>query len=388
MPYIPVRFCLNCGAPLAPDQMFCANCGTKRFIPPVEAVPTPYPGMPGVGYFQPPAPVPMPPANHMRAVWAAVIFAASWIMLLLFQGFFGKRMLFSADTTWFIVAALLAAGTYLLVQQGTKYKLLGAAAGLIATVFSASTGLAVTLNSQKVGAFSVWDTLNFTAPQYMSLFLRSLLFVALTLGAAFLVGLLMRKKGEKSRALGAAGAAGVVYALSSLIAWIVQYARVIARIDAASLFSVLLGFLSDSIVLFFVVWILHSLCHTRAGRIRLFGLGKGWAILATVGMAASIAMSFGIAFKALGGFAYTASLLLAVAGTVGYIMLLAGRRMGLYVIVLAAVVVLGGQFFGSLSALIYGVHTYTTLFFGSIGGGLNPLFAWLAVRQADRQNVH
>lgn len=375
-----VRFCTNCGGSLAAGNMFCPTCGEKRFSP-QEA----FAG--ADNNRQKPCAVTESAlsVNLPKAVWTFGILAIAWIALILLQGLFHGRLVFSADMTFFIVAALLGTGIYLLVQNETKYKLYGAATGLIASFLSAGTSLAVILNNRLVGAFSLADALGFGEPYYWSLFGRALLFSVLTLGAAMLAWYLLHQKPKEQRMFGTGGVAAGVYALCSLISWLLQYRYDLSRFNAAGLFSIFAGILSDALVLFLAVRFTNSLCRAQCRRVQLFGLGKAWAWIAAIGMFLSIGIVLGTAFDGFKGIAYTASLLLAIAGTAGYILLLCKCRSGLYVIVAAAALVLGGQFFGSLLGLIYGSPRYVASLFGSIVGAANPLLAWLAVRSADRR---
>lgn len=374
--YLQVRFCTNCGGGLAEGVMSCPACGEKRFTPRGAYN---YRENPGA------APEAALSAKPEKAVWTFGILATAWVVLLLLQGLFQGRLVFSADVTFFIVAALLGTSTYLIVQKETKYKLYGAVAGLIAAIFSAGTYLAVLLNNRYLGKFSLADALGFGEPHYWVLFRRALLFSALTLGAAIISWYLLPQKNEKQRMFAAGVAAAGVHALGRLISWLLQYRFFIGKLDAARLFTIFSGILADALVLFLAVRFIYSLCRAQRSRIQLFGLGKAWAWVAMIGMFLSFGIVLSHAFSKSAGITYTASLLQAVAGAVGYILLLCGCRSGLFVIVAAATLVLGGQLCGSLFGLIKGIPYFVSLFWGSIFGAVNPLLACLAVRAAGRR---
>ncbi len=372
-----VRFCTNCGASLGDNEDFCSICGTKRF-----------PSQPEYGNV----PMSNPPVKQAlpekpeRSLWLSGILALSWVTLLLFQGIFGGRLLFSSNAAYFIVAALMGAGVYQLMQKGTKYKLYGMLSGLVSAFLYAGSSLAVLLSSRMVGKFSITQVMGFGEPYYWPLLGRALLFLVLIFGASALAGYLLRKKPQKQRLTGSGAAAAVVYALCTLVAWFLQYGWYsLGNINAAGLFSILFGMAADAAVLYLAVRFTQSLCSAPQGRVQLFGAGKVWAWIAAVAMFLSIGIVIGTAYGSFGGIAYTSGLLLAVAGMTGYLLLLCHRRIGLYVIVGAAALALGAQFAESLIGMMYSASRYISVLFASIFGAVNPLLGWLAVRAADRR---
>lgn len=372
----PVRFCTNCGGALGEGTLFCPVCGEKRFAPQPakKASPT---GMQTMTVQTKP----------QKAVVAFGLLAGAWLFLLLFQGIVRGKLLFSADTTFFIVAAMLGGSIYLLLQKDRKHKLYGALGGIITTFLYAGTSMAVMLNNRMGGAFSLAQALNFTEPYYWSSFWRALAFVALTMGSALGAWSLLKTKEERTRLRLTAWTGAAMYALCGIVSWVVQYGlrMGVGQLPFPALLSTLIGFAGDSIILHLSIRGIDSLCKSEKSRVELFGIGKVWAWIAAVAMALSIAVVFATAFGGMSAMGYTASLLLAIAGATGYILLLCKRRVGLSFILSAAVLVLGGQLSGSLSALFYGNGRYAALLFGSILGAVNPLFAWLAVRAADRR---
>lgn len=282
---------------------------------------------------------------------------------------------------------MLGVSSYLLLQKGSKEKLFGVLGGLISVFLHAGTSLAVVENNRTVSAFSLVQALNFTEPYYWSSFWRALAFVALTIGSALFAWTLLKKKEERARFRLTAWIAAAMYALCGIVSWVVQYGLRMGagQLPFPAVLSMLIGFAGDSIILYLSIRGTDSLCKSEKSHVELFGIGKVWAWIAAVAMALSIAVVFATAFGSMSAMSYTASLLLAIAGATGYILLLCKRRVGLLFILSAAVLVLGGQLSGSLSALFYGNGRYSALLFGSILGAVNPLFAWLAVRTADRR---
>lgn len=374
-----VRFCTKCGASLGSQSMFCPSCGEKRYAPGEAASSL-------AGNMQYASQGAALSAKPSRAVVTFITLAISWILLLLIQGAYRGRLWFNADVTLFMVLAMLGTCSYLLLQKEVGYKLSGIAFGLITVFLSAGTTLSIIVNNRRVGFFSLADALGFKDPYYWTLFRHALLFTALTLGASILAGYILRHKPDKARIIGTAGIAGGVYALCSLFSWLIQNRHNLNRVVNTNLLSVILGIICDALILFLAMRFLYSLCHMQQSRVRLFGIGKAWAIIATIGVTISLFVILGAVY---GGsrsrYYYTPSLLQAIAGAIGYIMLLCKRRTGLYIILASAVLVLGGQFLSSIVGLQYQPSRYGPMLFGSIIAGLNPLFAWLSVRAADRR---
>ncbi len=83
---------------------------------------------------------------------------------------------------------------------------------------------------------------------------------------------------------------------------------------------------------------------------------------------------------------YTAQIVLAVSALSGYILLLCGRRVGLYAILIGGGVMLGAQTMSALSNVLLDSRQSALLVISNLIGALNPLFVYLAVR-ADRATV-
>lgn len=367
-----VRFCTNCGRPMGVNTQFCGNCGETRFVPLLQsAMPAPAAAVPTA----------LSKPTAKKAVVAFGMLAASWLLIILLQGLSYRRLLYSADITFFVVAAMLGVGVYLSIQKETVFKLLGLASGLIISLFYAGTMMATMLNSRTGGLFSVANALNFRYPYFWELLGRAAIIVFLPLACAFVIGLINKAKKNSTVLRVAAGFAAAAY----LLCRIIPQLRTLIAAGFIALTVELVGVVGEVILLYLSVKCCDSLCKSGNSHVELYGAGKVWAWIALFGMVVSIGSVLAIAFGAASGMAYTASLLLAICGALGYILLLCKKRVGLYFVVGAAVLVLGGQFLGSLSMWIYGANQHAALLLSSVLGMVNPLFAWLAVRAADRR---
>ena len=89
-------------------------------------------------HAEPPA-VPLPAEKPHRAVWLICFAAISWFLLLVLQSAFAPRAMFSADTLYFCVAAMVGAAAYLITRRTIRYKLIAAgAAALSASLLAIS----------------------------------------------------------------------------------------------------------------------------------------------------------------------------------------------------------------------------------------------------------
>ncbi|HML69597.1 MAG TPA: hypothetical protein PKA81_14535 [Clostridia bacterium] len=83
-----------------------------------------------------------PPARFLgeksnRAVWLICFAAISWFILIALQSAFALRTMFSADTLYFCVAAMVGAATYLVTRQRIQYKLIAAGAAALSAILLA-----------------------------------------------------------------------------------------------------------------------------------------------------------------------------------------------------------------------------------------------------------
>lgn len=332
-----------------------------------------------------PAAAPEPsPARPMRAAAAALVFALGFFALLLYESRLGVRAVTSMQTYALLASAVLAAGQYLVLQRGWKFVLLGTAAGLAGVFLSAVSCNITMLVRMTAGRFPLAKAFSFRSVPLGRQLGYILLAAVLALLVAALVGRLLKNRPERRRLLAAGAAGAAIYLAVGLFPVLRLIVTIQTRMPVGAMAAYILDVLVPAAGMFGVFAVLPGLCGAWAPRVKLHGPGLAWAIIATIGMAFSFVFMLGFAGRMRGAVVFNAQILLAVAGLTGYVLLLCGRRAGLYVVVLAAGLILFAQFSTSVSALFYGARQYASPLLSSVFGALNPLFAYLSVRAADR----
>ena len=79
---------------------------------------------------------------------------------------------------------------------------------------------------------------------------------------------------------------------------------------------------------------------------------------------------------------YSSQIFMVIAALIGFILLIAGRRWGWYMILFSVYIALAGQFQMSFNIVIQGNTQFVPLLSGSIIGALNPLITWFSIRSA------
>lgn len=369
-------FCPACGQRLRQGAVFCSGCGAPTRQAPASAT------------AAEPAPVadaaPLKIVERpMRAVWASALLVLGWLLLVLLQSAFGPQLRFCADGLYLLMDAMLGAAVYLVSVPRLKYRLWGGGVGLAAAVVRAFT-VAV---CQQPGTYS--DKLSvgkLLTPQYVNigrLFTQSLLVIGLMLGAALLVSLLCKKLRGKARTRAAAGAASGVFLAGILVLAFFRFrpAFTVISMGLESVVISLISALADAACVLLMCMAVRALCCMVSSKVKLHGVGLVWVWIATLGAAAGtvLALVAGMVDSPLTG-SYTAGLLLGVCSLLGYILLLCKRRAGLYYILIGAGLMLAAQALTVLSGAIFVGGKYLTQLLSFLVAGVNPLFAWLAVR--------
>ena len=369
--------CASCGQTLLPNDRFCKNCGagiTASSPAANEAAATPALTL-----------------NPKRAVWAAGIMIVSWFMLLLLQCIFGMRPQFSGDSIFMIVAALYGTAVYLIMRPEKSWKLFGGGAGLVAVLLSAHSSMLVRsllMYGRQPRLIEMFRAIDLGNIVYVRTLGGAFLTGVLTLAAAWVLYTFVKKGDEKHRARRAALGAAGVFCLVDVIRNLISAGMMLPRMGFLQIFSMFSSPVFDAACLFFAFIAVYCLCSMPSKRVKLRGIGLVWAWIAAVGMLISL---ISVISTATGGdngvITYTAQAVLAVMGMIGYIMLLCKRRMGLYFILLGVGVMLGAQFATSLNGMIAGAGQFALLTISTLIAGVNPLFAWLAVRAADKRSA-
>ena len=381
-------FCLRCGEPLLDGAAFCARCGEPRFIP--SAAPRQVDTARVWDWPQPAdqtAEADALPANPKRAVWAAGLLFVSWILLYLFQGLFHGKLLYNSSAGFLIADAALGAAVYLLLQRRIEHKCAAGVTGLLCVLMMAGSTYALQAQAQFYGGFSLPQVWAFSSPVFWRMLGSQLLIVILTLGAVIGADYLLRERPEGKRLLTISGIAAGVFFVFSLISTFVRIGPTMRYMSFPNVFSLLFSLVADPLILFLAVLFLEQLCTMRSDRVYLHGLGLAWGWIAVFGMFFGLILLIVAGTQDSASINYTSGLLLALAGMAGYILMLCKKRVGFYVLLAGAVLMLSSQLLASLSALMFGGTNFLSQFLGSIFGGINPLLAWLAVRAADRKPV-
>ncbi|NLE14026.1 MAG: hypothetical protein GX628_10185 [Clostridiales bacterium] len=328
------------------------------------------------------------PETPMRAVRAALFLALGWLLLTVFQLIFAVKLLYSPAAHYCLAAAMLGAAAYLISKNGLRWKLTGGGIGLVSALllaFSYVIGLWIK-KYLMTARFEMFMPFSDTA--FLSYAGRVFTAVLLSLAAALVFSVLLRERGKlKNTICGAA--AGAVYMLVMLIPML----RVMSgmspnhltfrRFITEEIFPVIVS----AAAIFFVGMAVYSLCNLPNLSVKLRGAGLVWAWLALVGSFVTISLvtCVGLFFEPMPAYQlglYAYNIILGGSAFVGYILLLCGRRTGLYFILIGIGLTLGAQLFSALSLLIEGragSGVIVSLLIPTLLGALNPLFAWLAV---------
>ena len=394
-------FCHKCGTPLEDDEVFCAECGTRRFAP------SPPPTEPGTWQpgFAPGVPA-MPAqqtamstqqkaaplkAKPMRAVWTGLWLFGAWFIISIIQRFVGIRLPYCNAVTGVIASALYGISIYLFMQKGSKAKIFAACTtfgGLLVTVINyllpAIPPYPVEVHANEFDTFAI-----------VTIALR----VVTTVGGALLFANILKdnqqgqpayRDGTNSVVSGTSGKSKVwrVASFTALVSMLLHivvtliFAPGILR-NFTSIFILLFSSMLTAATLIFTPPALHGLSTMRTKRIKLSGWGLVWCWLCTAGMAFSILMLMipratprTIPF-------YSSHLFMSIAALVGFIMLIAGRRLGWYVILFSTYIALIGHFTSAfIPAVLMGEMHYISQMIAALIGFLNPMITWFSIKGA------
>jgi len=327
-----------------------------------------------------------PGRSPVRVLWAAGLFAVLWFLPLLIQGVFSPHTMFCANAQYFYSLAVLAAGLYFLCLPGMKRKLAGgglALTGAVLLAFSASIAKNIKAYVYQIELGRLFNLRNI----YLYIVLRNALFcAALAVAGALLVQYLLRSRSEKTRYTAAGGTAAGAYFLTNTVTTFWMYRFQLGNFRARNYAIIVVELLMDAFCLYLVFLAIGHLGSMENTRVKLKGIGLAWAWLALCAMSVALIAYIAFGNELAGPGSYTTQFILLAAGVTGYAMLLCKRRAGLYVILLGAGVLLAAQTLSLLEGVFYGADGYGALLASSLLGGLNPLFACLAVRAAKSAN--
>lgn len=319
-----------------------------------------------------------------RALWTVGFLIGFWLLeflLLQFASFnmsYMRIRFFTGATLSLVFVAIEGTAAYLVSLSDRKWNYWGIGMGALVAVSGLVRYPGIAYGYVAPTAFAV-NTLISVAS------------IALTLASAKFARRIpaIAARGEYAPAYVAAGVYGVLRIAGSLVSAAVRPALYGEGILIGT--SLLTGIASAVIatgVLLGAFVLVSRLCALRDLRVRLHGLGLAWAwleaVIMTLGFVGIFVM---MASSRYGTSIYDYTLLLAAAGSVGYIMLLAHRRYGMYVLFIGCGAAVLAQLSVGVNTAAFGYGDNSALDVASslFGGVVNLLFAWLAVRSADKR---
>lgn len=325
-----------------------------------------------------------------RAVRVAICLLGAWLLIFLFHMFLGNRLLYCSPVTTVISDVLLGSGLYLLLQRDTKLKVVagvtfvvGAAVSLLnytVTYFSISGG--VLSNNSEV----VMEPLS---PVTIG---AILLHAATVAGGGLLFGSLLRRKrsqaglsgtGREQSETALIWRTALYTALSALGVHLIFSLLTLppAGFNPARLVVIVTGSAVSATTLFLTPPVLQRIVHLKSNRIRLSGWGLVWCWLVTVSLSVSLIFSV-INLISPSTEMYSSQLFMSIAALVGFIQLIAGRRVGWYFVLFSTYIALVGQFELAFFSVVHGVSQFIPLLLAAVLAALNPLITWFSIRSA------
>ena len=328
----------------------------------------------------------------VRVLIAAVIIVLSFPLFIALEIKYHKSLIYSPYVPAAIAAAAAGAAVCLMLRKGAGWKIAGALTGAVSAVLLAVAGYAyndfmLLTGKNRTLAFLFQD------PGLHRLFYEELAAVGICLAAALICSLIFGKhSGARAHLCGLIS--GVLYAV-----WQLFYRSVFRGRPLTSrlLFTATIAFM-----IYFSCAVLSSLSRMDKKTVRLRGVGTAWCALALAGavFVCALTLYFAVSGKRLDPWLFYAhNIILGTAPLIGYILLLCGRRVGLYVVILSVGVALCSQFVLGADRLLAmtlngaGANDFWSLLYSTALGSLNPIFAWLTVtfcskddKPADRNN--
>lgn len=325
--------------------------------------------------------------NPLRAVWAAGLLTLGWILMTILQVSCMGVFSFSYFAYLCLAFAVLGAAICLMMNDDIKWKLISVGFGLVSSylVVATTTVRMLVASFRKQFMFSHV----FREPILFRNFTITIVASMLCLGAVALYSHSRKKTGREQDLLcGLIGAA--VYFIVRLIPSLRMFFMMMSMHEPLQLLlGNILPFFISPFVAFLVFMAVYHLCNMQQEEVKLRGIGLVWGWLALIGAAASLIL---VLYYALSTPAQlrmmslalldSSTLVTALSGVTGYFLLLRKKRIGLFFILIGTGLMLFGQFVDGITMVVY--HMVFSKVFPSIIGALNPLFAWLAVKSADK----
>jgi hypothetical protein len=360
-------FCTSCGSPLPEGMQFCMQCGAPLQN---SAVPD------GAPQYGAPAPAAAePPANRpMRAAWAALMVFGAWLLMMLLQAAMGQGTIYNSSAMYVMTGMLLGAGTYLMMQSGIKYKLIAAGFLLAEAVMVAFNQAAIVTTSRFMGgmrglfqALMLWPVAGY-----------ALVTGAIAAGLALLFSYIYRNAPDKKRVYATGWIAAGGIALYGIIRTLAVFLPLVSygAMNPANFATILIGWFADAAALGLSVMVLAGISLQKKTRLRLPAWAIVWCSLSSLGMLSSFIISI------LQRYPTPVVLILLLAALTGYILLLCGKRAGLFILLIGISAYLLGAFQTALQRVLYGSTDDIVTMLSAVAGAANPVITWFSIRRA------
>ena len=328
------------------------------------------------------------PEKPARAVWAALLLAAGWLLLAASFAVFTVNLSPSIYPFYVLSGAALGAAAYLVYRGSTGIRIAGAAIGLASGFLYADTAYGIQRMFSMAKHADLGTLFPLRDPMFFRvLWRRGMLPAIFCLAAALLVSLLRKRKDRAGAWLcGLVSAAVFLASCVGLQIGQMRYSLGKNGLTGQLFVQLILPALLAAISLYAAFTAVRALCGMPSPRVRLHGIGLVWAWIALLGAAAVTALCVyvgSVGPKAAGTRVYSFQLITGISALIGYLMLLCRRRAGLWFILLGTGLMLLVQLTTGLTGIWLGSSAQAAMrqqILPAVLGALNPLFAYLSVR--------
>ncbi|MBO4887949.1 MAG: DUF805 domain-containing protein [Firmicutes bacterium] len=317
--------------------------------------------------------------NPGRAVWVGVFLIVLPFVLYLIHCIPRMRLIYCSNIFSFAATGMMGISVYLMLQKGTKWKILAIVSTLMAILLFHVGDIVSQINAMRGGWFEI-------RMLYQYLFLRPartgvifyVIKAVIAAAAGLLFGLAFKNNPPKKQVW-------LTSLCTSLLVFVFNLIYILARSRGGTPMSFSLALIAAlllALMLLFAPPALFALCNMKTKTIRLHGWGLVWCWLCVLGMLGAIGICIATMTHNMTNWIYSSQLIMSVMALVGFIMLLAKKRAGWFVVLFSVFTVLMAQFSASFSGVIQGGRAYSSLMVGALAGALNPLLTWFSILSA------
>ena len=317
--------------------------------------------------------------NPGRAVWVGVFLLVVPFVIYLVHCIPRMRLIYCPTVFSFAATGMMGVSIYLMLQKGTKWKVLAIVSTLLAILLFHVGDIVSQINSMRGGMFEL-------RMLYQYLFLRPartgivfyVIKAVMAAAGGWLFGLAFKNNPPKKQVW-------LTSLCTALLVFVFNLIYVLARSRGARPMAFVLTFVSAlllSLMLLFAPPALYALGSMKTKTIRLHGWGLVWCWLCVLGMIGAIGICIATMTHTMTNWIYSSQLIMSFMALVGFILLLAKKRVGWFVVLFSVFTILMAQFAASFSGVIQGGRAYSSLMVGALAGGLNPLITWFSILSA------